>query len=145
MIYRRQTHWPLFCLAALLALAGCGDNRGLVPVKGKITFDGAHPPKNGQITFGPLEAAGGFPQRPGVAPFDAEGKFTATSYQPGDGLTPGKYRVSVYCVERDPEPKPGGLEAVTYVDPKYNGQDLLVEVGSSPIELSVEVPLKRRK
>jgi hypothetical protein len=145
MILRRNLDWPILCALSLLVLGGCGENRGLVPVKGKITFDGARPPKTGQLTFGPLESAAGFPQRPATAPFDADGNFVATSYKPGDGLTPGKYRLSVYCVERDPEPKPGGLEAVTYVDPKYTGQDLQIEVGSEPIDLNVEVPLKRRK
>lgn len=128
----------------VLVLSGCQENRGLVPVTGRVTFDGLRPPKPGQVTFGPVEPAAGFPQRPGGAAFDADGNFTVSSYQPGDGLTPGRYRVSVYCVERDHAPRPGGLEAVTFVDPKYSGQDLLVEVGSTSVELNLEVPLKKR-
>jgi hypothetical protein len=125
--------------------AGCGEQRGLVQVKGRVTFDGGSPPKTGRITFGPVKAADGYPQRPGQANFDADGNFEVSSYQSGDGLTPGSYRINVLCVEREPAPVPGGLEAVTYVAPNYKGQEVVVAAGSKPIELNVEVPLKKRK
>ena len=41
-------------LVTLLALAGCGDNSGLVEVKGKITLDGT-PVEKGAITFIPVD------------------------------------------------------------------------------------------
>jgi hypothetical protein len=131
-------------LAAAL-LSGCGEKRGLVPVKGHVTFDRGPPPKPGRVTFGPTKAAEGFSQRPGQAAFDAEGKFEVTSYKPGDGLTPGAYRVNVFCIEHDPQPVPGGLEAVTYVAPEYKGQEVVVAAGSKPLELNIDVPLKKRK
>ena len=131
--------------AAVFPFVGCSDGRGLVPVKGRITFDGAQPPKAGRLNFAPATAAEGYPRRPGQASFDSEGKFEATSYQPGDGLTPGTYRVNVICVEHDPAPVPGGFEAVTYVAPGYQGQEVVVSAGSKPIELNFDVPLKKRK
>src|SRR6478672_5235403 len=131
-------------LAAFVA-AGCGEKSSLVPVKGNVRFDGGHPPKAGRLTFGPTKAAEGFSQRPGQAAFDAEGKFEVTSYQPGDGLTPGAYRVNVLCVEHEPAPEPGGLEAVTYVAPGYRGEEVSVPAGSKPMELAIDVPLKKRK
>lgn len=134
---------PIAVVTAVLP--GCGENRGLVPVRGRVTFDGGPPPKPGRLSFGPTMAAEGFVQRPGQARFDADGKFEVTSYQPGDGLTPGDYRLTVMCVERDPQPVPGGLEAVTYVAPGYKGQEVAVAVGSGPMELNIDVPLKKRK
>jgi len=60
-------------------------------------------------------------------------------------LTPGTYRVNVFCIEHDPQPVPGGLEAVTYVAPEYKGQEVVVAAGSKPLELNIDVPLKKRK
>lgn len=142
-----RLNWPyvLITVGTLLAVAGCGDNRGLVPVKGRVTFNGGQPPKPGRLMFGAVKAADGYMQRPGQAPFDAEGNFEVTSYHTGDGLTPGTYRVNVICVERDPAPVPGGLEAVTYVAPEYKGQEVVVPAGGKPMELAIDVPLKKRK
>src|SRR5688572_27101911 len=95
----------VFCMLAP-CVSGCGEDRGLVPVRGRVTFDGGPPPKPGRLNFGPTKSADGFVQRPGHAGFDADGKFEVTSYQSGDGLTPGSYRINVLCVERDPPPVP---------------------------------------
>jgi hypothetical protein len=130
---------------AITVVAGCGDDRGLVPVRGRVTFDGGLPPKSGRLNFGPTKAAEGFVQRPGQASFDIDGAFEVTSYQAGDGLTPGEYKLNVICVERDPSPVPGGFEAVTYVAPGYKGQEVVVATGSKPIELNIDIPLKKRK
>ena len=130
---------------AAVVISGCGEKRGMVPVKGRVTFDGGPPPKPGHVTFGPTKAAEGFSQRPGQAAFDAEGKFEATSYHAGDGLTPGAYRVNVICVEHEPQPVPGGMEAVTFVAPQYKGQEVVVPSGSKPMEIAIDVPLKKRK
>jgi hypothetical protein len=128
-----------------IVLSGCGEDRGLVPVTGRVTFDSQPPPKPGRLQFGPIEAAAGFLQRPGMAMFDASGKFEVSSYEPGDGLTPGKYRVNVICVERDPAPVPGGFDAVTYVAPGYKPHEVVIAAGSKPITLAIDVPLKKRK
>jgi hypothetical protein len=141
----RLIHFVLAFSVLVLPVTGCGENRGLVPVSGRVTFDGGPPPKPGWLNFGPTKPADGFVQRPGQASFDAEGKFEVTSYQPGDGLTPGSYRINVLCVERDPPPVPGGLEAVSYIAPKYKGEEIVVAAGSKPMELTIDVPLKKRK
>jgi hypothetical protein len=146
MLSRFRAVWfTLLIGLGAIALSGCRDDRGLVPVTGRITFDRKSPPKPGRLQFGPIESAAGFLQRPGMAMFDANGNFEVTSYEPGDGLTPGTYRVNVICVERDPAPVPGGFEAVTYVAPGYKGQEVVVASGSAPIELNIDVPLKKRK
>jgi hypothetical protein len=141
----RLCRYILVVAIGAILFSGCGENRGLVPVKGRVTFNGQPPPKPGRLTFGPTKTADGYPQRPGQASFDGEGSFEVTSYKRGDGLTPGDYRLGVICVERDPSPVPGGLEAVTYVAPEYKGQEVTVAVGSGPIDLKVDVPLKKRK
>jgi hypothetical protein len=140
----------LGCCALMIAIAivlqsGCRDSRGLVPVNGRITFDGGPPPKSGRLSFSPTSAAEGYPRRPGQARFESSGEFEVTSYKDGDGLTPGTYRVNVICVERDPAPVPGGFEAVSYVAPGYQGQEVVVSAGSKPMELAIDVPLKKRK
>jgi hypothetical protein len=138
--------WTSLFGCLCLGLAGCGNSHGTVPVKGRVTFDGARPPKPGRVSFGPVTPAANteLKQRPGSAPFDAEGNFTVMSFQPGDGLVPGTYQITVLCVERDPPPVPGGFESVTYVAPDYQGQTLTIEAGSKPVELTIDVPLKKR-
>jgi hypothetical protein len=146
MAQLQRINWQLgFVLLLTTMLAGCGNKRGLVPVTGRVTFEKQAPPKPGHLDFGPLESKEERPTRPGYARFDADGNFTVMSYQPGDGLMPGRYRINVYCVERDPQPVPGGLEAVTYVAPEYKAQEVEIVAGSNPVDLKIDVPLKKRK
>ena len=41
------------------------------------------------------EPAAGMPIRPAWARFSTAGEFRPTSFSPGDGLVPGRYRVSI--------------------------------------------------
>jgi hypothetical protein len=88
--------------AICLFLSGCGGSEpGLVKVSGKITLDGGAFPKEGLINF---TASGGLdqPLRPGSAKFGPDGAFTAMSFDPGDGLYPGTYKLSVDCLDAPP-------------------------------------------
>ena len=80
---------------ALLGITGCGNPNGTVKVSGKVTVDGQTPPGAGTVTFTVVEPADGFPNRPAMAKFDVDGEYTATSFEPGDGLVPGSYKIAV--------------------------------------------------
>jgi hypothetical protein len=77
----------LFC-----AGVGCGGEaglKGLVAASGTVTYKGA-PVEGATVAFvpdGDGKAAGGRT--------DASGKFTLTTVNPGDGVLPGRYKVSV--------------------------------------------------
>jgi hypothetical protein len=76
-------------LLLLLALSGCGDGRPkLYPVTGTVLYKD-QPVANAQVMFN--SDAG----RPAQGTTDASGKFTLTSFEAGDGATPGKYKVTV--------------------------------------------------
>ena len=117
--------------------AGCGPERPkTIPVRGTISFDGAPPPAPGAIYFAPIEVAEGYARRPGRARFDTDGLYRATSFEDGDGLVPGKYLVRVECWQTVPGPQGPG---VSYVDPQFSPENLVVEVEQDRIELDVNV------
>jgi hypothetical protein len=84
-------------------LASCGSNLPrTIPVAGVVTFDGKAPPAAGNVLFLPTEAAEGYPMRPATAAFGTDGRFKAQTFDPGDGLMPGKYLVSIECWDTPP-------------------------------------------
>jgi hypothetical protein len=66
-----------------------------IRVSGQVTFDGQAPPAPGSVYFLPQEAAKGFPSRPGTGDYDRQGYFKAMTFEPGDGLMPGKYLIAL--------------------------------------------------
>lgn len=126
----------------LLLFAGCGSDRPeTVPVTGQVTLDGGAWPNQGIIIFTPVEPAKGLPRRPGRAAFDREGNFTASSYDDGDGLVPGRYRAAIHCgepIEDDTTP------TVSHVPIKYqtaaqSDWEIVVEPGSGGIVSNFDV------
>ncbi len=136
--------WPglAVTLVTLVLATGCGDDRGLVPVTGKVTLNGASLPGAGDLTFVPVEVAEGFPKRPAKAEFAADGSYEAQSFKPGDGLFPGTYRVGVSCWKV--APTPDGPPPVSHIDTRYNaafssGLTVEVPLGSSGVEYNIDV------
>src|SRR5947209_5598292 len=90
---------PRFCrvlvvLLTVTAAGGCSvepvsQRPKVVPARGVVRFNGK-PLDGARVTFAHVTA--------GVSAYavtDAEGKFTLTTFQPGDGAAPGKYQVAV--------------------------------------------------
>ena len=99
-------------------------------------------PGPGDLTFVPTTVAEGFPRRPAKAEFAADGKYRAQSFQPGDGLYPGTYNVSVACWQVPPTPQ--GPPPKSYLHPRFgshrrSGITIDVPLGSRPIEFDIEV------
>jgi len=84
-------------LLGCLLLTGCGESSGTVRVTGRVTFDGRSPPAPCVVLFAPLDAAARV--RPGSATCSSNGSFSANSFRAGDGLLPGRYKVSVRCIK----------------------------------------------
>ena len=97
-VHRGFSGWSFVCVAALLSVAapfvaGCGDGqRGRVHVSGQVLIDGK-PLTVGTVGFVPTDARAAF------GSIGADGRFTLTSFEPGDGVVPGTHRVSVSAVE----------------------------------------------
>jgi hypothetical protein len=114
-------------VSGLAAVGGCaadGPQRPkVVPVNGVVRFNG-RPLDGARVTF--TSAAGGISAY-GVT--DAEGKFTLTTFLPGDGAVPGKHQVTVVKAEEVGHPtaktappvfRPGGApHPRSLIPPKY--------------------------
>ncbi len=122
---------------------GCGsDVPQTVPVTGRVTFDGHAPPGAGTVYFVPQEAAAGFPMRPGTGDFDQEGYFTTKTFDPGDGLMPGKYTMLIECWQVPPNME--GKPSKTFVPAKYqsaqtSGFKLDITPDMGPQEITLDV------
>jgi hypothetical protein len=93
-------------LLILGALAGCGDGRPQrVPVSGQVLIDGK-PLTHGYVQFAPGDT------RASTGALDANGRFTLTCYELGDGAVTGKHKVTVMAQE------PIGQETIKWHAPK---------------------------
>lgn len=136
---------PTGVLAALLLTVGCGrSDVELVPVRGTVTYGGGKWPAEGMLYFTSAEATPGQPQRPARASFDPSGKFEVTSFDEGDGLVPGEYKVAVECW-KEPPTMDSVNPPVSYVPEKYQSpqtSDLTVTIksGQGGEEVKFDVP-----
>lgn len=133
-----------FCLClGTVSFSGCSHSGvETVPVIGVVTFDGNPPPGPGVIFFQPTENPPGHPERPATASFDKTGQFAARSFQPGDGLVPGTYQVSLHCWEVPPNldgRPPKSFIPMRYLTSNASGLKLQVPSGSSRIRWPIEL------
>jgi hypothetical protein len=121
----------LLLIAASAFAAGCGPKRPpLISVRGRVLLDGKAPTKPGMVYFAPIDPAPGLPRHPGRGEFDADGNFRAMTFDPADGLLPGRYKVGLDCWTSPP--KPIGPPPESLIPPSYR------EPGTSPLELTVD-------
>src|SRR5262249_46046732 len=86
--------------AAVLLLAGCGDDTGLSKryrVTGNVTYNGK-PLAKGNINFIPTSSPA--TDRAAPAPID-NGRYTLTTATENDGALPGTYAVTITSTEAD--------------------------------------------
>lgn len=82
-----------FFAAALSAVCGCGNKPTLVTVTGKVTHAGKAV-TGGSVWFHPEAGNGGKTERMS-GQLQTDGTFTARTFPHGDGIPPGKYRVTL--------------------------------------------------
>jgi len=138
---RRLVNIHVYASLALVLLVGCSDGGPTtVPVYGEVTFNKSAPPAPGAVYFAPVKAAQGLPNRPVVARFGEDGSYVATSYEKGDGLVPGEYRVRVECWKTPPG-MGGNASGVNYVGEGFEPPELVVTSEDDEIEFNLDVPL----
>lgn len=123
------------CLAALLALPACKGRVKTYPVTGKLTIAGN--PKlaeHATVVFHPIdESSDGVRPRAKVA---ADGTFTLTTFDGGDGAPAGRYRVTVeqwLSSGRDDAPPNNRLPA-KFSKPDSSGLTRTVEARATDLE-----------
>lgn len=137
----------VFLASAVLCVSslGCGGT-GLPTTKvtGQVTFDGASPPKPGNISFSLVEGTGqeGLPYRPGSSAFGTDGRFEITSFEKGDGLLPGTYKVQITCLAAPPSQGP--LAQLSYVPLDWSAEDLVITGEQQAVEVNFDVPMSKK-
>jgi hypothetical protein len=142
---------PMIARIALIGiapvlLAGCGGNLPkTIKVSGRVTFDGHSPPAPGKVYFLPIEPAAGFPSRPAKGDYDQEGYFRATTFEPGDGLMPAKYLISIESWEAPPNMS--GNPGKSFVPKKYQSPQtsefkLDITTKTKPQDIKLDVVTK---
>jgi hypothetical protein len=133
----------------MVLLLGCSRVRPgieIVKVEGRVSYGGQPMPAGGRLLFLPMAAGDDRgstrPNRPASATFAADGRFQATSWEPGDGLVPGRYAVVVECWQTPPTM--GGPPAVSHVPEAYQSPattPLKLEVpgGGKPVRADLEI------
>jgi hypothetical protein len=91
----RNVRWSLALVISALLCSSCGqgDHKPLVPVKGRVLFEGK-PVPHALVVFHPLADNGSQTVRP-RGQVAEDGSFELTSYATHDGAYPGAYRVTV--------------------------------------------------
>lgn len=81
-----------FLVLVSCMMSGCKPKglEGLVPGKGEVLYD-SQPLAKAVVTFSPKEGSG----RAATATTDDAGKFSLGTLNPGDGIAPGEYLVSI--------------------------------------------------
>jgi predicted small lipoprotein YifL len=109
------TVFPLLC--------GCGSDRpAVVPVSGQVLIDG-QPVADATLQFVPTGS------RPARATTDAQGRFTATTFDDGDGCVPGTHKVVVVAISH-----PSPTEEVLSVPEKY------MDLATTDVTVSIDQP-----
>lgn len=139
------THPIALGLLATLAFVGCGggDHPDTIPVRGRLTYGGGDWPKPGRIFFTPLEPAEGFPRHAGTAEFETDGRFRAKTWEEGDGLMPGKYRVSIECWKSPPSMGDPSTLSYVPIDLRIAARsqwEIEVTPGGEALEIERDVP-----
>ena len=136
-------HLVLLVAFGLVVIAGCGSSGPeLIPVEGQVTYGGGPWPNGGVFFFTPVDPESG---RPGSATFDTEGRFTVDSYQVGEGLYPGKYRVTAQCWNGkvvDGMPLPPSFVPQKYQSGMSSDLEVTVEPGSGSVGVQLDMPMR---
>lgn len=143
---RRQV--PIFSfgfmalLLAGLVLVGCGGDRlSVVPVEGKVLYQGK-PLEFGAVTFQP--AAG----PPASGAIQSDGSFRLSTYGNQDGAVPGMHKVAIVCFDSqrpdapppDPSAEPGlgkPLIPRKYLSADTSGLTAEVKSRNEPFEFTL--------
>jgi len=121
----------LMLVSLIVPVAGCGGDPGAgekvetVPLTGTLLVDG-QPRGAASIQFTPMDAEGGV--RTSYALTESDGSFAATTYVTGDGIVPGKYKITL-----------GNDEDVASTDPaKMMAAAAGQSIGSSEINVPAD-------
>jgi hypothetical protein len=125
---RSGRRWPGWMVAVLLPglvfFAGCKgtSHPKTIKVKGKVTYKGA-PVSQGSVSFQPVKPAEGYPNRPATGILNSDGTFEMSSFEAGDGVVPGEYKVAIESITSRPSPEEPDKPEVWAIPKKYGNAE----------------------
>lgn len=129
--YQAGAVWILLFLG--ISATGCGGSSNPVaPVNGVVTLNG-QPVADMVVTFTPVPgktATVGDDNQPGKSATgntDAEGKFTLSTYERGDGALIGEHKVTVFGTGPNPTP-PGNVPKDFTLEVKSGTNDIEIKL-----------------
>ena len=111
----------------LFAVAGCGSR--LAQVKGTITLADGRPMTRGMVIFEKGEGEAAVMARGAIAP---DGTYEMSTYKPGDGVPPGKYRVQINPIDLSDTPDEQKNLPFDAKYTKFDTSGLMYEVKPGP-------------
>ena len=145
---RTRDSWSfLHGIVLLAALTGCDSDPHpeLVPVTGTVYVDGV-PATKGTVSFLPADPMG----NSASANIDESGHYEASTYEPGDGIKPGDYRIGVNINKKEStgNSQTGQifpavpLLSEKYMDPTQSGIKTTITDGEAQV-VDIEVSAKK--
>ena len=121
-------------VAVLVVLSGCGVR--VATVTGKVTLKGRQPPERATISFDDVDT-----HHNASSPIGADGSYKLTSGE-GEGLRPGKYKVSVQppYAKDSSEPRPAPTFHAKYQNPATSGLEKEVKSGTNEFNFELDPP-----
>jgi hypothetical protein len=92
MVFRNFRASGLYVVAGLLVFAATGCGPSTYPVKGKVSYPDGSPVVEGMVVF---ESSGADKPVTARGEIQQDGTYRLSTYQPGDGVPPGPYKVLV--------------------------------------------------
>lgn len=133
-----------------IGLTGCGDGIKIVPVAGRVTFNGSPPPYGCVLNFLPARDEARDSNEEVVArglaigcgECDSSGAFKAACLRNRGGLMPGRYQVMVSCYVYNETPN---APPVSVVPADFKAPELIVPADARSVRYDVDVPAAKKK
>jgi hypothetical protein len=130
-------------LLCFLGVAGCGPK--LYPVRGQVTYPDGKPLTEGTVVFESVVEENRVTARGQI---DRDGRYELSTYQRGDGVPAGKYRVAV-APKLDPNAVDKRSNPLAfdrrYTEFKTSGLEFEVESGRNEYPIKVTRPGNTRR
>jgi hypothetical protein len=121
----------LAILGGLLLLSGCSPGKQMVPVSGRVLYNGK-PLDFGTVMLQPERG------QPAVGAIQPSGAFSLTTYKEGDGAVVGKHRVRITCYEPQRSPSlPKNSEIISLGKPLIPAKYANYATSGLEVEISV--------
>jgi hypothetical protein len=133
--------WWAFVAVAGLALAPAGCGPRMYPVRGTVTLEDGSPLPKGLVIFERFDGGPALTARGDIGP---DGRYELSTEKTGDGVPPGKYRVSINPLDTSDTPDEQKVLPfdVKYLNLKTSGLEYEVKAGVNEFPIRLAPPAK---